>query len=493
MTIAAISTAPGTGGIAVIRVSGPQAVAIVDSIFQPLRASHTLASRPAHTLTYGQVVQDSGEVLDEVVAALFRGPHSFTGEDVVELSCHGSTYIQQTLLRLLLDHGCRLAEPGEFTRRAFANGRMDLTQAEAVADLIAAGSEAAHRVALSQMKGRFSTRLGELRQQLVDLASLLELELDFSEEEVEFADREKLTQLAEEIHTALRSLIQSFSTGNALRSGIPVAIIGETNAGKSTLLNLLLGDDKAIVSDIHGTTRDVVEDTCILNGVLLRFVDTAGIRETHDRIEALGIERTYRRLDGARIVLWVVDGTRLGDAALTEDLLQDLRALHARIAPYLHESQTLCVVINKSDLIPAALLERQLPALRAALDEMLPTATDKSHSAGVAAARPAYTLLPLSAKTQAGFPALLDLLKEATTLPAVHSGDVIVTNLRHYEALVHADEAILRVRTGLQSLLSGDLVAQDLRECNYFLGTILGTVSSAEVLQSIFSKFCIGK
>jgi tRNA modification GTPase len=283
--------------------------------------------------------------------------------------------------------------------------------------------------------------------------------------------------LAEQIHTALQSLIQSFSTGNALRNGIPVAIIGETNAGKSTLLNLLLGDDKAIVSDVHGTTRDVVEDTCVMNGVLLRFVDTAGIRETHDRIEALGIERTYRRLDGANIVLWVVDGTRLGDAALTEELLEDLRALHARIAPYLHERQTLCVVINKSDLIPAALLERQLPALRAALDEMLP----------------AYTLLPLSAKTQAGLPALLDRLKEATTLPAVRTGDVIVTNLRHYEALVHADEAILRVRAGLQSLLSGDLVAQDLRECNYFLGNILGTVSSAEVLQSIFSRFCIGK
>jgi tRNA modification GTPase len=477
MTIAAISTAPGIGGIAVIRVSGPRAISIVDTIFQPAREGHTLASRPAHTLTYGQVRQDNGEVLDEVVAALFRAPHSFTGEDVVELSCHGSVYIQQALLQLLIDHGCRLAEPGEFTRRAFSNGRMDLSQAEAVADLIAANSAAAHRVALNQMKGNFSHRLGELRQQLVDLAALLELELDFSEEEVEFADREKLTSLAEEIHAAISRLTQSFSTGNAIRNGVPVAIIGETNAGKSTLLNLLLNDDKAIVSDVHGTTRDVVEDTCVMNGVLLRFIDTAGIRDTRDRIEAMGIERTYQRLDHADIVLWIIDGSRLGDAALAEELRHDVRAMHGRIAPYLHPEQTVCVVVNKADLIPAAMMEQQLPALRATLDELLT----------------GYTLLPLSAKTLQGFDALSRKLQEVTALPAVQSGDVIVSNLRHYEALVHADEAILRVKSGLESMLSGDLIAQDLRECNFFLGNILGSVSNSEVLNSIFSRFCIGK
>jgi tRNA modification GTPase len=478
MTIAAISTAPGIGGIAVIRVSGPQAIAIVDSIFQPARAGHALTSRPAHTLTYGQIRQDNGEVLDEVVASLFRAPHSFTGEDVVELSCHGSVYIQQALLQLLIDHGCRLAEPGEFTRRAFANGRMDLSQAEAVADLIAANSAAAHRVALNQMKGNFSHRLGELRQQLLDLSSLLELELDFSEEDVEFADRTRLTALAEEIHAAIHQLTQSFSTGNAIRNGVPVAIIGETNAGKSTLLNLLLNDDRAIVSDVHGTTRDVVEDTCVMNGVLLRFIDTAGIRETRDRIEAMGIERTYQRLDHADIVLWIVDGSRLGDATLAEDLRHDVRAMHARIAPYLHPQQTLCIVVNKADLIPAAMMEQQLPALRAALDEELATP---------------YTLLPLSAKTHQGVDALTQKLQEVTTLPTVQAGDVIVSNLRHYEALTHADEAILRVKSGLETRLPGDLIAQDLRECNFHLGSILGAVSSSEVLNSIFSRFCIGK
>jgi tRNA modification GTPase len=477
MTIAAISTAPGIGGIAVIRVSGPQAINIVDSLFVPARAGHVLSTRAAHTLTYGQIRQDNGEVLDEVVAALFRAPHSFTGEDVVELSCHGSTFIQQALLQLLLDHGCRLAEPGEFTRRAFTNGRMDLSQAEAVADLIAANSAAAHRVALNQMKGNFSVRLKELRAQLVDLASLLELELDFSEEDVEFADRAKLTDLAGQIHREISALTQSFSTGNAIRNGVPVAIIGETNAGKSTLLNLLLNDEKAIVSDVHGTTRDVVEDTCVMNGVLLRFIDTAGIRDTRDRIEAMGIERTYQRLDHADIVLWIIDGSRLGDASLTADLNHDVRAMYARIAPFLHPQQTLCVVVNKSDLIPVDMMAQQLPALRATLDELTP----------------AYTLLLLSAKTRSGVEALTDKLRQVTALPAVQTGDVIVSNLRHYEALQHADQAIVRVMEGLESMLSGDLVAQDLHECNFYLGSIVGEVSNTEVLNSIFSRFCIGK
>ncbi len=484
MTIAAISTAPGMGGIAVIRVSGPDAIRIVSEIFRPFKREHLLTERPAYTMTFGQVVDDRGEVLDEVVASLFRAPHSFTGEEVVELSCHGSVYIQQTLLQLLIDHGCRLAEPGEFTRRAFTNGRMDLSQAEAVADLIAADNAAAHRVALSQMKGNFSNRLTELRSRLVDLSSLLELELDFSEEEVEFADRRQLTDLADEIHRTIVRLTESFRTGNAIRNGIPVAIIGETNAGKSTLLNLLLGDEKAIVSDIHGTTRDVVEDTCVMNGVLLRFIDTAGIRDTQDRIEAMGIERTYQRLNHADIVLWVVDGTRLGDPQLTEALIADLSAMYQRINPYLHERQRLCLVVNKSDLISPATLSLQLPRLQETLRALEGrTTTDDG----------ALKVLPLSAKTGAGMDQLYGLLEQWTTLPEVPAGDVIVTNLRHYEALTHADEAILRVSEGLRQMLPGDLIAQDLRSCNFYLGDILGTVSSSEVLNTIFGRFCIGK
>lgn len=456
MNIAAISTPPGIGGIAVIRVSGPDAIDICNNIFCP----KSLTARKSHTLTYGQIISpESGEVIDDVVAAVFRAPHSFTGENVVEISCHGSAFVQKRILEILLEQkNVRLAEGGEFTRRAFRNGKIDLSQAEAVADLIAANNAASHRLAINQLKGSFSRKLSELRNKLLDLSSLLELELDFSEEDVEFADRTSLLSLAEEIHDSVSLLADSFQTGNAIRNGIPVAIIGETNAGKSTLLNHLLGDDKAIVSDIHGTTRDVIEDTCVMNGLLLRFIDTAGIRDTQDTIEALGIERTYQRLAQASIVIWMIDGTRLADASST----------YNKFAPYLNDSQKLIVVINKADLLPYNTHN-----------------TYNSYNS--------FKNITMSAIDDDGYTELREAIVEATAIPEIKEGDIIVTNLRHYNALRSADEAILRVLQGLRSGISGDFIAQDLRECNHYLGTIVGEVNTEELLGSIFSRFCIGK
>lgn len=507
MTITAISTPPGIGGIAVVRVSGPQAIAIVNEVFRPRCSSHTLDHRSAYSLTFGQIVQDNGETLDEVIVALYHAPHSFTGEDVVEISCHGSAYVQQALLQLLIQHGCRLADPGEFTRRAFANGRMDLSQAEAVADLIAAENAAAHRVAINQMKGGFSTRLKELRSQLLTLSSLLELELDFSEEDVEFADRSQLTVLAGQIHDEVSRLAQSFQMGNAIRNGIPVAIIGETNAGKSTLLNALVGDDRAIVSEIHGTTRDVVEDTCVMDGTRLRFIDTAGIRDTHDCIETLGIERTFQMLDRASIVLWMIDGTRLGDPHLTNDLIRDTLAMLHRLRPYLHPQQKIFLLINKADLVASTALNSHIPELRTALeadmdkiDENAERSARTPHKEATNAAAKTLTIdnthieyLVLSAKSGYGLTALRKALHETTRFPATAPDDIIVTNLRHYEALLAADEAILRVRSGLAAHHPSDLVAEDLRDCNHHLGTIVGEVTTDELLGTVFSRFCIGK
>lgn len=487
MNIAAISTPAGIGGIAVIRVSGPDAIALTDKIFHPFKEENTLSSRKSHTLTYGQIVDPaSGEVIDEVVASLYRCPNSFTGEDVVEISCHGSVYVQQRILQTLLDNGLRLAEPGEFTRRAFRNGKMDLSQAEAVADLIAANNAASHRLAINQLKGAFSRRLAELRHQLIDLSSLLELELDFSEEDVEFADRVRLMNLADDIHHSVDRLASSFQTGNAIRNGIPVTIIGETNAGKSTLLNQLLGDDKAIVSDIHGTTRDVIEDTIVMNGVLLRFIDTAGIRETKDTVEALGIERTYQRLNQANIVIWMIDGTRLSDEQLTLQLAEDAVKMHKKIAKYLRAEQKLIVLINKADLVSRAALANNIPTLQGTLNVEL-------QCSGNAEDAPSFQYIIMSAKDPNGFDRLNEAIAKASVLPEVQQGDIIVTNVRHYEALKAADKAILRVRRGLEEQLSGDFIAQDLRECSHYLGTIVGEVSNDEILGSIFSRFCIGK
>ena len=458
-TICAISTAPGTGGIAVIRVSGADALAICDRVFRPHEEGKRLASRKGYTLTYGTVVDDSGEMVDEVVAAVFRAPRSFTGEDTVEFTCHGSIYIQQTILRLLIAQGCRMAGPGEFTQRSFLNGKMDLSQAEAVADLIASTSAGQHRLAMNQMRGGFSQELKALREQLLHLTSLMELELDFADhEELEFADRKELEEIASRIERTISRLAQSFKAGNAIKNGIPVAIIGETNAGKSTLLNALLNEEKAIVSDIHGTTRDVIEDTVNIQGVLFRFIDTAGIRETCDTIEALGIERSFRTIERADIVLWLVDQTEAD---------KQIAALSGKVLP-LCEGKQLILVLNKSDLNASkpSIVNRQLSINK---------------------------VLSISAKHKEGIDQLQSLLVEAAHLPALSSSDVIVTNLRHYEALSRALEAIRRMQEGLSSGLSGDFISQDLRECIFHLSDIVGEVTTDMVLQSIFTHFCIGK
>ena len=456
-TICAISTAPGTGGIAVIRISGAEAIPLTERVFRPRNPKKQLSLCEANSLTYGQAFDQQGELIDEVVAALFRSPHSFTGEDTVELSCHGSLFIQQQLLQALIDAGCRLAEPGEFTRRAFMNGKMDLSQAEAVADLIASTSAGQHRLALNQMRGGFSHELGELRNQLLHITSLMELELDFSDhEELEFADRGELSELAQRIETKISSLVRSFSLGNAIKNGTPVAIIGETNAGKSTLLNALLGEEKAIVSDIHGTTRDVIEDTINLSGQLFRFIDTAGIRQTTDTIESIGISRSFKALEKAQIVILMDDLSR--PAA-------DFQQFVSEIQPHLKQ-QTVVVAHNKCDLT-ADIRQIELPA--------------------------EWKEVQLSAKEQVGIDDLRQILIQAVQSPNLQASDTIVSNARHYEALTHALEAIQRVREGLSSQLSGDFISQDLRECIFHLSDIIGEVTTDQVLENIFSHFCVGK
>ena len=457
-TICAVSTAPGAGGIAVIRVSGPEAIAICNTIFVPRTAGKDLLSQKAYTLRYGSIRRGE-ELIDEVPVALFRAPHSFTGEDTVEITCHGSVYIQQQIMQLLIESDCRSALPGEYTQRAFMNGKMDLSQAEAVADLIASTSAGQHRLALNQMRGGFSHELKNLREQLLHITSLMELELDFSDhEELEFADRSELSTLAAHIETVISRLANSFSVGNAIKNGIPVAIIGETNAGKSTLLNVLLNEDKAIVSDIHGTTRDVIEDTVNIGGITFRFIDTAGIRETHDAIESIGIERTFQKLDQADIVLWMIDAA---------DADQQIAQLSEKILPH-SEGKQLILVFNKADLLAD---NRFKPA-------GLP---DNVQS------------IFISAKKREHIDELQDLLIQAAHIPSLSSNDIIVTNIRHYEALTHALESIHRVQEGLSANLSGDFISQDLRECIFHLSDIIGEVTTDQVLGNIFERFCIGK
>lgn len=464
-TICAIATPSGNGGIAVIRISGNQAIDVCDKIFTPLNHNKRLATQPANTTLYG-TIQDNNEIIDEVVTTLFRTPHSFTGEDTVEISCHGSQYIQQRILSLLTTTGCRLAQPGEFTQRAFTSGRIDLSQAEAIADLIAANSAAAHRLAMNQMRGQFSQRLTQLRQQLLHFASLIELELDFSEEDVQFADRTQLTQLTQTISHEISQLAQSFAIGNAIKNGIPVAIVGETNAGKSTLLNHLVRDERALVSDIHGTTRDVIEDTITLQGTLFRFIDTAGIRETNDTIENMGIERTYNKLQQSDIAIWLIDSTTPTN---------HIEQLSQRILPLCQDKQ-LIVAFNKSDLIDST---RQ--------QEITSLATK------ISAQHPHTTTLHLSAKNNLGIEQLEQQLIKAAQLPTAENNDVIVTNARHHQALTLALDAINRVADGLNNNIPTDFVAQDIRETMHHLGEITGQISTDEILGSIFSRFCIGK
>lgn len=456
-TICAVSTPAGVGGVAIVRISGPDAVSIADTV---LSMSKPLAEKKPYTVSFGKLMQGEN-VLDEVLVSLFKAPRSFTGEDVVEIAVHGSVYVQREAIKLLLAAGCRMADHGEFTKRAFMNGKMDLSQAEAVADVIASRSAASHKVAVSQMRGGFSRKLQTLRAQLLQFTSLIELELDFSEEDVEFADRSQLKALAMEIESDINRLMNSFSTGNAVKNGVPVAIVGETNAGKSTLLNLLLGDDKAIVSDIHGTTRDIIEDTTDIGGVLFRFIDTAGIRETTDTIENLGIQRSFSAIEKAQIVLWMIDSTQLGEP---------IKSLADRIVPNT-EGKQLFLLFNKVDKLSDA--ERaQLDGLFADVD-----------------ARRFY----ISAKFDQGMDAVRDALVEASHVAEIEEGDVVVTNMRHYEALVKAHAAILKVQEGMATGLSGEFLSMDLHDCLDALGSIVGQISSDEVLGEIFSKFCIGK
>lgn len=458
-TICAVSTPHGKGGIAVVRVSGPDALPTVMKSWK----GANLAAAPSHTLHFGRIVYPDGETLDEVVASVFRAPHSFTGEDVVELSCHGSTWVQSQIVALLIANGCRAAEGGEFTRRAFLNRKLDLSQAEAIADVIASSSRAAHRIAVSQMRGGFSRMLSALREKLLEFVSLIELELDFSEEEVEFADRTRLVALAEDINATLSRLADSFAIGNAIKNGIPVAIVGEPNAGKSTLLNRLLHDDKALVSDIRGTTRDAIEDTIDLGGLTFRFIDTAGIRQTDDTIESMGIERTFKKISEAGIVLWMIDATQP---------LDNIPAVAADILPRT-KGKTLIAVVNKIDRLD--------PDTLASVHKAIEKATPSTRAAFI------------SAKCDIDVDRLEQMLLEAAQIPDNDPDAVVVANARHYDALVHARDAIQRAIDGLKADISGDFAAQDIRECMHYLGEITGEITTDEVLGSIFSRFCIGK
>ena len=469
-TICALATAQG-GAINVIRVSGEKAVAIVSEIFVP-KYGVSLEQRNSHTVVFGDLRVGSDEILDEVLVAVMRAPRSYTGEDTVEISCHASAYITQQILLALLELGARQAEPGEFTMRAYLNGKMDLSRAEAVADLIASTSRASHRLAMNQLKGGFSNELGALRDKLLKLTSLLELELDFSEEDVEFADRAELMQLCDEVETVMSKLAGSFSVGNAVKNGVPVAIVGETNTGKSTLLNALLHEERAIVSDICGTTRDTVEGIMTINGVTFRFVDTAGVRDTDDVIERIGIERTLEQLGKSSIALWLVDPTA-GYEQIEEAAM--------RLLPVC-EDKKLAVLVNKCDIVDPITISRIMEWCKVMVERY-----------GKAVEWDSHDMWAISARQGTNMARLEEFLVRSAALPSISSGDVVVTNVRHYEALVRALENIREVKRGLELGLSGDLVSEHLRAAIGNLSEIVGEVTNDEVLGNIFANFCIGK
>jgi len=451
-TICALATAPG-GALGIIRISGPQSLEILSNVF-----SKDLSNAKPSTIHYGHI-KDGEVIIDEVLVSIFRAPHSYTGEDSAEISCHGSRYILNKVLELLIQNGCRMAQPGEFTQRAFLNGKMDLSQAEAVADLIASSNKATHQMAMSQLRGHFSSQLALLREQLLRLTSLLELELDFSDhEDLEFADRSELLELTKTIDNHVTRLARSFETGQALKQGIPVAIVGKTNVGKSTLLNALLKDDRAIVSDIHGTTRDTIEDTIDINGVTFRFIDTAGIRQTSDKVEQIGIERTYAAIEKARIVLWLID---------TDPTSEEIQEMQERCI-----NKSLIIIVNKIDK-QTDISVKELSARLSALH---------------------LHLLSISAKFGTNLSNLESSIYQAVNIPSIQENDIIISNARHYDALTRAHDHIQRVIDGLQIQLSGDLLSEDLRQALDTLAEITGgQITPNEVLRNIFTHFCVGK
>ena len=464
--ICALAT-PAGGAIGIIRLSGSEAIRLTDKVFVSVSGKQLSAAKP-NTLHYGEIKDKDGHTIDDVLVSVFRAPHSYTGEDSTEISCHGSRYILQQVLQRLIEVGCRQAEPGEYTRRAYMNGKMDLSQAEAVADLIASTNKATHQMALSQLKGHFSSELTVLREKLLKMTSLLELELDFSDhEELEFADRSELRALAAEIEKKITTLAHSFETGNALKQGVSVAIVGKTNVGKSTLLNRLLHEEKAIVSNIHGTTRDVIEDTTLIDGITFRFIDTAGIRKTDDVVENIGIERTFQKMEEAKIVIWLLD------ALPTEAEIEDMKEKN--------QGKKLLMVFNKIDEI--------------SFDKTVLSSDENSQtSSSVSLSDENVSILNISARTGENVSDLEEALVRAADIPEITENDVIVTSARHYEALLRADESLSRVLESMDMGMSGDIIAEDLKMVLEELGEITGgQISSQETLNNIFKHFCIGK
>jgi tRNA modification GTPase len=479
-TICAPATVPGTGAISVIRVSGPDALVIADKVITCRKGS--IKEAPGYTIRFGNILDGSGALLDEVLVSVFRAPHSYTGENSVEISCHASSFIVSSVMDLLYAAGCRAAEPGEFTQRAFLNGKMDLAQAEAVADVIASQNAAAHRIAFKQMKGGFSSELKGMRGELLELVSLMELELDFSEEEVEFADRARLNSLLSALIAHVSRLIDSFRLGNAIKNGVPVAIAGATNTGKSTLLNALLGEDRAIVSDVHGTTRDTVEETLNIDGVLFRFIDTAGLRETSEVVEKIGIERTFKKISEATIVLGMID--------LTRDFESTCETVREIVDKVDFGSQKLVLLLNKTDICKVNKNVNTINYIVSLLDskhiksEVIETIS-KGHEI--------TPIIPISAKTGTGIDTLRSVLAASQRDLLGDCDTTLVTNQRHVQALSDARTSLLRVQEGLAFGLPTDLAAQDIREAIYHLGSIVGEISTDEVLGNIFRNFCIGK
>ena len=458
-TIVALATPSGAGAIAIIRLSGKNAITIAADVFQSV-SGKDITKQKTHTIHLGHVV-DNGKVYDQVLLSIFKGPNSYTGENVIEISCHGSTFIQQQIIQLLLRRGAKMAQAGEFTLRAFLNGKLDLSQAEAVADLIASDNEASHQIAMQQMRGGFSNEIAKLREELLNFASLIELELDFAEEDVEFADRTQFHELLERIEFVLKRLIDSFAVGNVIKNGIPVAIVGEPNVGKSTLLNALLNEERAIVSDIAGTTRDTIEDELVINGIGFRFIDTAGIRETQDHVESIGIQKTFEKIEQAQVVMFLVDSTEL-----TMESLERLKVEVEKIRNK-YPQKALLTIFNKKDKLE----ERLLQNLESQIENSI----------------------FISAKQKVGIEELKNELMSFVNTGALRNNETIVTNTRHYDSLLKALEEIQKVKWGLNSGLSSDLMAIDIRSALYFFGEITGEVTNDELLGNIFANFCIGK